>query len=72
MAILFSQRLYFLLQDVIVDDSGMRAAFPNDFDAMANNQDARRRRRERMKPTQEVAVLPKFCLPNYTGIIRST
>ncbi|XP_067934843.1 centrosome and spindle pole-associated protein 1-like [Watersipora subatra] len=36
-----------------IDDTGMRAAFPDDFDTLATNQNARRRRRDRMKNNPE-------------------
>jgi len=46
------------------DDSGMRAAFPDDFDTLATNQDARRRRREKMKPADVSFVPPSADFTN--------
>ena len=45
----------------VVDDSGMRAAFPDDFETLATNQNARRRRREKMKPNTDVSKQDFIC-----------
>lgn len=46
--------------ELIADGTGMRAAFPDDFDTLASNQNARRRRRERLQPSGPDVSLPQI------------